>query len=148
MLLEMALFYFLWLSSIPLYICTTSSFFRLFYFNWRLITMLWFSSHIDTHQPQVHMGPPILNPLPPPSPPHPSGLSQSTSSDALLQALNLPWSSILHMVMYMFQCSSLVSSHPLLLPHSPKVCSLHLRLFCCLAYRVIITVFLNSACMS
>ena len=29
------------------------------------------------------------------------------------------------------------SSHPLPLPQSPKVCSLHLCLFCCLAYRVI-----------
>ena len=28
-------------------------------------------------------------------------------------------------------------------PQSPKVCSLHLCLFCCLAYRVIITIFLN-----
>ena len=28
-----------------------------------------------------------------------------------------------------------------------KVCSLHLCLFCCLAYRVIITIFLNSIYM-
>ena len=33
---------------------------------------------------------------------------------------------------------------PLLFPHSPKVCSLHLCLFFCLAYRVVITIFLNS----
>ena len=44
----------------------------------------------------------------------------------------------------MFQCYSFKSSHPRLLPHSSKVCSLHLRLFCYLAYRVIITIFLNS----
>ena len=30
------------------------------------------------------------------------------------------------------------SSHPCLLPQSPKVCSLHLCLFCYLAYRVIV----------
>ena len=35
-------------------------------------------------------------------------------------------------------------SHPCLLPPSPKVYSLYLCLFCCLAYRVIITIFLNS----
>ena len=35
------------------------------------------------------------------------------------------------------------SSHPRFLPHTPKVCFLHLCLFCCLGYRVIITVFLN-----
>ena len=31
----------------------------------------------------------------------------------------------------MFQCYSLKSSHPCLLPLSPKVCSLHLCIFCC-----------------
>ena len=45
---------------------------------------------------------------------------------------------------YMFQHYSLKSSHPRLLPQSPKVCSLHLCLFCCLAHRVIIAIFLNS----
>jgi len=44
----------------------------------------------------------------------------------------------------MFQCYSLKSSHPRLLPHISKVCFLHLCLFCCLAYRVIVTIFLNS----
>ena len=34
--------------------------------------------------------------------------------------------------------------HPHLLPQSPKVCSVHLCLCFCLAYRVIITNFLNS----
>ena len=48
------------------------------------------------------------------------------------------------MVIYMFQCYSLKSSHPRLFPQSPKVCSLHLCLFHRLAYRVIITIFLNS----
>ena len=51
----------------------------------------------------------------------------------LLHASSLHWSFILHMVIYMFQCCSLKSSHPCILPHSPKVCSLHLCLFCCLA---------------
>ena len=32
-------------------------------------------------------------------------------------------------------------------PQSPKDCSIHLCLFCCLAYRVIITIFLNSIYM-
>ena len=48
------------------------------------------------------------------------------------------------MVINMFHCYSLKSSHSRLLPQSPKVCSLHLCLFCCLAYRVIVTIFLNS----
>jgi len=43
-----------------------------------------------------------------------------------------------------FQCHSPQSSHPLPLPQSPKDCSIHQCLFCCLVYRVIVTVFLNS----
>ena len=58
----------------------------------------------------------------------------------LSQASNLDWQSISHM----FQCYSLRSSHLRLLPQSSKVCSLYLCLFCCLAYRVIVTIFLNS----
>ena len=50
------------------------------------------------------------------------------------------------MVIYMFQYYSLILSHPCLL-HSPKVCSLHLCLFCCLAYRVVVTIFLHSIYM-
>ena len=46
------------------------------------------------------------------------------------------------MIIHMFQCCSLKSSHPRLLPQSPKVCSFHLCLFCSLAYRVIVTIFL------
>ena len=84
-------------------------------------------------QPWVYMCSTILNPHPPPSPPHSSGLSQSTS-------FGYPASCIkFELVIYftygnihvLFQCYSLISSHPCLLPHSPKVCSLHLCLFCC-----------------
>ena len=39
------------------------------------------------------------------------------------------------------------TSHPRLLPQSPKVCSIHLCLFFYFAYRVIITIFLNSIYM-
>ena len=40
----------------------------------------------------------------------------------------------------MFRCCSLETSHPRLLPQSPKDCSIHLYLFFCSAYRVIITI--------
>ena len=48
------------------------------------------------------------------------------------------------MIIHIFQCYSLKSSHPRPLPKSPKDCSIHLCLFCCLTYRVIVTIFLNS----
>ena len=72
-------------------------------------------------------------------PPHsiPVGCPRAPALGALLHALNLHWSSILHMVIYMFQFYSLKSSHPRLLPLSPKVCSLCLCLLCCPAWRTI-----------
>ena len=42
---------------------------------------------------------------------------------------------------------SQIKSYPRLLPQSPKVCSLYLCLFCCLAYKVVITIFLKSIYM-
>ena len=61
--------------------------------------------------------------------------------------LHWTWSGDSFLILYMFQCHSPKSSHPLCLPQSPKDCSIHLCLFCCLTYRVIITIFLNSIYM-
>ena len=81
--------------------------------------------------------------------PHPisQGHLNAPALSTLSRAPNLDWRSVSHMIIYMFQCYSLKSSHPRLLPQSPRVCSLHLCLFCCLAYRVIVTIFLNSIYM-
>ena len=51
--------------------------------------------------------------LPSPFPPHPIplGCPSARTLSALFHAWNLDWSSILHMVIYMFQCYSLISSH-------------------------------------
>ena len=87
----------------------------------------------------------------PPShlPPHPIPLAypRAPALSSLLHASNLHWPSVLRMVIYMFQCYPLKLSHPCLLTQSTKVCSLHLCLFRCLAYRVIIIIFLNSIYM-
>ena len=82
-------------------------------------------------------------------PPHPIplGCPSALALSALFHALNLDWSSVSHMVVYMFQRYSLRSSHLHLFPQSPKVCSLHLCLFYCVVYRVIITIFLSSIYM-
>ena len=83
--------------------------------------------------------------LPPTTlPSNPSGSSQCTSLDHPVSCIkpglviNFTYDNI-----YMFQCYSLRKFHPYLLPQSPKVCSLHLCLFCCLTYRVIVTIFLK-----
>ena len=103
------------------------------------------------HRRESAMGIRVSHHPEPPShlPPHPIplGCPRALALSDLLHASNLHWLSILLMVIYMFQWYSLKSSHPCLLQQSPKVCSLHLCLFCCLSYRVIITIFLNSIYM-
>ena len=98
-------------------------------------------------QPWIYMCSPPWSPLPPPSPSHPSGSSQCTSPEHPVSCIE-PGLVIcfiydnIHVPML-----SLRSSHPRLLPQSPKDCSIHLCLFCCLTYRVIVTIFLNSIYM-
>ena len=82
-------------------------------------------------------------------PPHtiPLGHPSAPAPSIQYHALNLDWQFISYMILYTFQCHSPKSSHPPPLPQSPKDCSIHLCLFCCLSYRVIITIFLNSIYM-
>ena len=61
--------------------------------------------------------------------------------------MHLTWTGNLFHIWY--TCfNAILSDYPTLaLSQSPKVSSLHLCLFCCLTYRVIVTVFLNPICM-
>ena len=129
------------------------SFFLLFkciYFNWRLITLQYcigFAIHQHESTMGVHVFP-ILNPYSQ-FPPHtiPLGHPSAPAPSILYHASNLDWWFVSYMILYMFQCHSPKSTHPLPLPQSPKDCSIHLCLFCCLAYRVMVTIFLNSIYM-
>ena len=87
----------------------------------------------------VHVSP-ILNPL---SPSHPSGSSQCSRLEHPVSCIKAGLAIYFIYGNILFQCYSLKSSHPCLLPQSPKVCSLYLCLFCCLTYRAIITIFLK-----
>ena len=58
-----------------------------------------------------------------------------------LHISNLHWLSVLHMVIYIFQCYSLKSSHPLLLPLNPKLCSLHL----CLCWQLFLLKYFSPS---
>ena len=105
------------------------------FFNWSLITLqccsgfchtlTWISSGctcVPHPEPSSYL-------LPHPTPQgHPSAPVLSTLS----QASNLDWRSISHMIIYMFQCKSLKSSHPHLLPQSPKVCDQ----FLCISFTI------------
>ena len=120
-----------------------SSFFLLLLLFFTLQYCIGFAIHQHESATSVHVFP-ILNP-PPSSLPlgHPS----APAPTILYPASNLDWWFVSYMILYMFQCHSPKSSHPLPLPQSPKDCSIHLCLFCCVTYRVIVTIFLNSIYM-
>ena len=120
------------------------------FFNWRLITLQYCGSFCHTLTWISHGCTSVPHPEPPTHlPPHPipQGHPSAPALGTLSHASNLDWRSVSHLIIYMFQCYSLKSSHPHLLIQSPKVWSIHLCLFCCLAYRVIFTIFLNSIYM-
>ena len=119
-------------------------FFYYFFFIYNIVLVL----------PYINMNPPWVytcsHPEPPSHlPPHtiPLGHPSAPAPSFLYPASNLDWRFVYYMILYMFQCHSPKSSHPLPLPQSPKDCSIHLCLFCCLPYRVVVTTFLNSIYM-
>ena len=121
--------------------------FHKFFFNFifKLYNIILVLPNIEMNLPQVYMCSPCWTLLPPHTIPlgHPSAPAPSTQ----YRALNLDWWLVSYMIVYMFKCHSPKSSHPLPLPQSPKDCSLHQCLFCCLIHRVIVTIFLNSIYM-
>ena len=123
--------------------------YKFIHLNWRLIT-LQYCIGFAIHQHESARG--VRVPYPEPTsllPPHsiPLGRPSAPAPSNQYHALNLDWRFISYMILYMFQCHSPKSSHPLPLPQSPKDCSIHQCLFCCLVYRVIVTIFLNSIYM-
>ena len=103
--------------------------------------------YIDMNQPWVCM---CSHPEPPfhlPTHPIPLGHPIASAPSTLYHALNLDWRFISHVIIYMFQCHSPISFCPRPLPQSPKDCTKYLCLFCCLTYRVIVAIFLNSIYM-
>ena len=122
--------------SFPFFSCSTSWYylhlwclllFVLFCIIWSLslynivvvFTIHWHESAMGVHESPILNLPLHLTPL---------GCPSALALSALFQASNLDWSSISHMIIYVFQYYSSKSSHPHLLLQSPKVCSLHLYL--------------------
>ena len=111
-------------------------------------TILYWFCHISTwiHHRYTRV------PHPEPSsllPPHtiPLGRPNASAPGIQYRASNLDWRLVSYMILYMFQCHSPKSSRPLPLSQSPKDCSIHQCLSCCLVYRVIVIIFLNSIYM-
>ena len=120
----------------------------LFYFILFNFTILYWFCHISKWICHRY----TCVPHPEPSsflPPHtiPLGRPSAPAPSIQYRASNLDWWLVSYMILYMFQCHSPKSSHPLHLPQSPKDCYIHQCLFCCVVYRVIVTIFLNSIYM-
>ena len=112
--------------------------------NYNIVVVL---PYTDMDLPWVYMCSPSWIPSHLPPHPIPQGHPNAPALSTLSHESNLEWRSSPHMIIYMSQCHSPKSSHPCRLPQSPKDCSIHLCLFCCLACRIIVTTFLNSIYM-
>ena len=132
---------------LKLYFLKTYSFYFFFILFFNFTTLYWFC-HISKWIRHRY----TCVPHPEPSsllPPHtiPLGRPIAPAPSIQYRASNLDWWLVSYMILYIFQYHSPKSSHPLPLPQSPKDCSIHQCLFCCLVYRVIVTIFLNSIYM-
>jgi len=91
--------------------------------------------------PQVYMCSPSWTLLPPPSPHHPSGSSQCTSPKHPVSCIEpgLATHSLYDIICISMPFSQIIPPSPS--PSESKGCSIHQCLFCCLVYRVIVTIF-------
>ena len=126
------------------------------FFNWRIIalkhcvsfchTSAWVNNMKHEYIPSLLKTPSHLSVHPTPLGCHRG--CHSTGLSSLCHTANSHFLSILHMVMCMFPCYSLSSSHPLLTLLCPQVCSLCLCFYCCPSNRLINTIFLDSIHMN
>ena len=92
----------------------------------------------------IHMSPPSYPPPPPPFHLHPSRLSENPAFEFAASYSKLPLAIYFTYSKCILQCCSLKSSHPLLPPLCPKVCSLWPHLLYCSACKTVSTAFLDS----
>ena len=123
--------------------------FKFIYFNWRLITLQYcigFAIHQHGSTRGVHVFP-ILNP-PPTSLPIPSLWVIPVHRSLASCILHWIWTGDSFLIWYYTCFNAILPNHPTLsLSHRVQKTVLYICLFCCLAYRVIVTIFLNSIYM-
>ena len=117
------------------------SFFLNFFLLYNIVLVL---PYINMNLPRVYTCSQSWTPLPPPSPYYPSGSSQCTSPKLPVSCIEpgLAIHFLYDIIHVLMPFSQIIPC--LLLPQSLKDCSIHLCLFCCLAYRAVITILLNS----
>ena len=97
--------------------------FTILYWFFHTLTWICHGCTCVTHpEPTYHL----------PSHPIPLGHPSAQALSTLYHASNLDWWFISHVIIYMLQCHSPISSHSRPLTQSPKDSFAHLCLFCCL----------------
>ena len=112
-----------------------------FYFNFYFILLynaVLVLPYIDMNSPRVYMSSQSWTPLPSPTQYHLSRYPRAPAPSILYPVSNIDWWFISYMIVYMFQCHSPKSSHPLPLPQSPKVLYMEFR------KMVIITLYVRQ----
>ena len=118
----------------------------IYYYYFTLQYCIGFAIHQHASAMGVHVFP-ILN-TPPTSLPIPSLWVIPVHHPQASCILHRTWTDDSFLIRYYTCFNAILPNHPCFpLPQSPKDCSIHLCLFCCLAYRVIVTIFLNSIYM-
>ena len=98
-----------------------------FYFIFKLYNIVLALPNIEMNPPQVYLCSPSWTLLPLPSPTLPLGRPSAPAPSIQYCALNLDWRLVSYMILYMFQCHSPKSPHPLPFPESINFC-------CCLFF--------------
>ena len=134
---------FLLLDAFPLF------FFFIYFISWRLITLQYCSGLCHTLTWISHGFTCVPHPEPPSHlPPHPIPLGYPSAPAPSTCLMHPTWTGDLFHTWWYTCFDAVLSDHPTLaFSHRVQVCSIHLCLFSCLAYRVIVTIFLNSIYM-
>ena len=118
--------------------------FFFFFLLYRIVLVL---PYINMHLPRVYTCSPSWTP-PPTSLPIPFLWVIPVHQPLGSCILHWTWTGNSFLIWYYTWFNAILPNHPSpSLPQSPKDCSVHLCLFCCLAYRVVVTIFLNSIYM-
>ena len=117
-----AMILFFWMLSFkPTFSLSTFTFFFFFsfYFIFKLYIIVLVLPNIKMNPSQVYPRSPSWTLLPPPSRTLPLGRPSAPAPSIQYRASNLDWRLISYMILYMIQCYSPKSPHPLPLPQSP-----------------------------